>query len=140
MFSENNWTPFLLIAVLVIAALAAVSFTGRLGGDGSIEKLTPQEYASNFVETDSPHLLIDVRTPAEFATGSIEGAVNIPVDSITQHLDQIPDDQPVVLYCRSGNRSMQAARKLESRGYSQLYDLGGVGAWQSAGYALQTPN
>ena len=50
---------------------------------------------------------------------------------------EISRDKPVVLYCRSGNRSNQAAQILEGAGYKGVYDLGGIIAWQAAGYPLQ---
>ncbi len=130
-----NWTLILVIAALVIAGLVVVSCSGNT--NSAVDLIKPQEYMSQFVETDTPHLLIDVRTPAEFQSGAIPGAINIPVDTITQHLDQIPQDQPVVLYCRSGNRSNQAAKKLAKEGYDELFDLGGIMDRQSAGLPVQ---
>jgi len=98
--------------------------------------IAPQAYVAQYVDAQVGHVLIDVRTPEEFASGYIEGAVNIPLDQISNRLSEIPQDQQVVLYCRSGNRSNQAASILRSAGYSNILDLGGVIAWQSAGYSL----
>ena len=96
----------------------------------------PQDYVSRYVKAQADHLLIDVRTPQEFASGHIDGAINIPLDQIGRRLSEIPKDRQVVLYCRSGNRSNQAAGLLKSAGYNNILDLGGVIAWQSAGYNL----
>jgi rhodanese-related sulfurtransferase len=74
-----------------------------------------------------------VRTPAEFASGHIAGARNIAVQVLPQRLSEIPKDKPVVIYCRSGNRSKQAMRYLSQAGYNDLYDLGGIMAWQAQG-------
>jgi len=63
--------------------------------------------------------------------------VNISVDQLAQRLSEIPKDKPVVLYCRSGNRSNQAAQILERAGYSQIYDLGGIITWAQQGYPIQ---
>ncbi|MCA9914215.1 MAG: rhodanese-like domain-containing protein, partial [Anaerolineae bacterium] len=83
------------------------------------------------------HLLIDVRTPAEYASGHIAGSINIPVEELSNRLSEVPQGEEIVVYCRSGNRSATAARILADNGYSPVYDLGGIIAWQSAGYPLE---
>lgn len=100
-------------------------------------KITPQEYQEQFATSGAQHQLIDVRTPEEFASGHIAGAVNIPIQELPQRLSEVSMDQPVVLYCRSGNRSAQAAQFLAQADYPQIYDLGGVIAWQQAGLRLE---
>ena len=72
--------------------------------------------------------LIDVRTPGEFASGHIDGAVNIPVQELAQRLGEVPQG-PVVLYCRSGARSGNAANFLLSEGWTEVYNLGPMSAW-----------
>lgn len=70
-------------------------------------------------------ILLDVRTPEEFAAGHLEGAVNIPVHEVEARLGELPDrDKPVVVYCRSGRRSAQAKAVLERSGYAHVHDLG----------------
>ncbi len=64
--------------------------------------------------------LIDVRSPMEFASGSVKGAVNIPLDRIALDFNKIRKEKPVVVFCRSGNRSSQAKSILESKGYTVL--------------------
>lgn len=70
--------------------------------------------------------LIDVRTPREFAANGLDAAINIPVQELPQRYDELDDlDQPVVLYCRSGNRSAHAKTLLENEfGSEEIYDLG----------------
>ncbi len=72
--------------------------------------------------------LIDVRTPQEFAQEHIKQSINIPLtDDFTKQLpNQITKDTPIYLYCRSGNRSNQAAQQLISSGYINVYDLGSI--------------
>jgi rhodanese-related sulfurtransferase len=82
-------------------------------------------------------LLLDVRTPEEFNSGHIAGAVNIAVEQLSERLSEVPQDKPVVLYCRSGNRSGQAAQILERAGYTQIYDLGGIITWQQQGFPVE---
>jgi phage shock protein E len=99
-------------------------------------KIAPQQYQQQFT-AEAPHQLIDVRTAEEFASGHIPGALNIPVQELEQRLGEVASDQPVVLYCRSGNRSAQAAQILGDAGYGQIYDLGGIAAWQQAGLPIE---
>lgn len=74
-------------------------------------------------------LLYDVRTPEEFAEGDVEGAVNLPVDSIADRLAEVPEGKAVVVYCRSGGRSARAAKALHEAGRGPVYDLGPMSAW-----------
>lgn len=87
--------------------------------------------------TGGDHILIDVRTPEEYATGHIADSVNIPLDVLGARMSEIPRNGPVVLYCRSGNRSATAINILDAAGYSDLYDLGGIIDWVTAGYPVQ---
>lgn len=74
--------------------------------------------------------LIDVRSPAEFADGHLPNAVNIPLQILPQHLSTLePKDKPIVLYCRSGNRSGQAASILKDAGFSAVHNLGAMSKW-----------
>lgn len=71
--------------------------------------------------------ILDVRSPAEFAAGHVEGAVNIPVDVLGARLSQLgPKTRPVVLYCRSGARSAAAASMLKQAGYTEIADVGAM--------------
>ena len=93
--------------------------------------------------------LIDVREPAEYATGHIEGAINIPRGVLefevqaTPALDNVTDpalalrDRPIVLYCRSGGRAALAADSLGQMGFTRVVSLaGGIGAWREGGGAV----
>ncbi|MFO8155057.1 MAG: rhodanese-like domain-containing protein [Pseudomonadota bacterium] len=70
--------------------------------------------------------LVDVRGPDEFARGSIEGAVNIPVQILPQQVDQLDREKPVVLFCATGARSMQAQMLLGQLGFENVHNLGSV--------------
>lgn len=76
--------------------------------------------------------LLDVRTPAEFSEGHIDGATNIPVQELEARLASIPakKDQDVVVYCRSGARSAKAAGMLKAAGFTKVHDLGGMSNWK----------
>lgn len=78
--------------------------------------------------------LIDVREPAEYATGHIKGSTLMPLSQLNNYRNQIPHDLPVVVVCRSGQRSSMAAQWLESNGWSNIYNTrGGMLAWSKAG-------
>jgi phage shock protein E len=115
---------------LVLVACSPASTTGVSG------KISPQDYVTQYVNATKSHILLDVRTPEEFASGYIEGALNIPVQVLAQNLSLLPKDQEIVIYCRSGNRSAQAAEILGQNGYDAVLDMGGIIAWQNAGYTL----
>ena len=74
--------------------------------------------------------LVDVRTESEFRAGHLEGAINIPLQSLLQRSKELePKDKPIVVYCRSGRRSDMARRQLQEAGFSGVYDLGPQTAW-----------
>lgn len=80
------------------------------------------------VEVSSETTIIDVRTPAEFAEGHLEGAVNIDVQSpsFASTISSLPADGEYVVYCRSGNRSAQAISQMNQMGFTNLTDAGSV--------------
>jgi phage shock protein E len=80
-------------------------------------------------------VVIDVRSPGEYASGHVDGALNLPLDRIaTDIVQQVPDrDQPLVLYCQSGMRSGSACAVLAQLGYTSVVNGGSAGA-----VALQT--
>jgi rhodanese-related sulfurtransferase len=78
--------------------------------------------------------LIDVRTEMEVAQGKIDGATHIPLHLLPLRAEDLPKDQRVVFYCRSGARSSQACAFMLSKGHDQVYNLrGGILAWIGAG-------
>lgn len=76
-------------------------------------------------------ILLDVRTKEEFSDGHIEGAVNLPLDRITQAEESFPDfSVPLFVYCRSGARSSQAVAMLQQMGYEAARNIGGILHWK----------
>ncbi|RHX87008.1 rhodanese-like domain-containing protein [Leptospira stimsonii] len=72
-------------------------------------------------------LVVDVRTPQEFESGHYTNAVNIPLDQISSRLEEFgPLDRKIVLYCRSGRRSQEALKVLQSKGFSNAINAGGL--------------
>ena len=79
-------------------------------------------------------LLIDVREPDEWAAGHVAGATHIPLGDLAARLAEVPRDRPVLLFCRSGNRSGKATAFLRQHGFGQAANVeGGIIAWQGAG-------
>ncbi|MFN3528964.1 MAG: rhodanese-like domain-containing protein [Bacteroidia bacterium] len=71
--------------------------------------------------------ILDVRSPMEYQSGHIEGAVNIPVDEIAHRTDELKAlTPPFILYCRSGARSSMAAQYMMQAGFSEVYNAGGL--------------
>ncbi|MGQ9887998.1 MAG: rhodanese-like domain-containing protein [Aggregatilineales bacterium] len=119
-----------LLPGIINAEIEAAKAQSALSSVGP-QRLEPAEYMAQFAS--ALHFLLDVRTPEEFASGHLDGATNINVQELQSRLSEIPRDRPVVLYCRSGNRSAQAARMLQAAGFTSVYDLGGIIAWERAG-------
>mgnify|MGYP003610801277 CR=1 FL=1 len=83
--------------------------------------------------------LIDVRTPEEFASGHIDGAINLSLQEIEAgKLPTAAKDRAVYVYCRSGNRSAQAVTILKQAGYANVIDLGAMSAVQAIGGTVKT--
>lgn len=127
----------LIVSACAPAPAPAPSAASTESTASQIQTLAPTAYQSQFVESSQAHLLVDVRTAEEFASGHIPGAVNIPLQELEGRLAEVPADSPVVVYCRSGNRSAQAADLLHEAGYTQVYDLGGITAWHAQGLPVQ---
>ena len=87
--------------------------------------------AVTVMEEESGYIILDVRTPEEFAEKHIPGALNIPNDTIgMEPIPELPDkDQLILVYCRSGNRSKQASEKLVTLGYTNIVEFGGINDW-----------
>jgi len=96
----------------------------------SFTSITPEE-AKMRLDRDAEVILLDVRTKEEYGDGHIEGSILIPVDNLEEEAGKnLPDKEtPIFVYCRSGNRSLVAANILVDRGYTNVYDLGGIGDW-----------
>ena len=84
-----------------------------------------------------PFMFLDVRTPEEYAEGHIQGAILMPVQTLSAHLKEIPKNKQVYVYCHSGTRSARAAKMLAKHGFTNIENvLGGIEAWKKSGYAV----
>lgn len=82
-------------------------------------------------------VLVDVRTVDEFAEGHVPGAVNIPMDQLSERAGELDKSQDVYLICRSGGRSARAGKQLAELGFSPVNVEGGTLAWIEAGQAVE---
>ena len=115
----------LLLSVLFLAGCALPA-----GQEVSYRQINMDE-AITMMEEGSSYIILDVRTPEEFADKHIPGAINIPNETIsTEEIPELPDkDQLILVYCRSGNRSKQASEKLAALGYTNIVEFGGINDW-----------
>lgn len=141
--SQFQNRPIVLVALAVLTViLGAVAWiaASRIGSPELAappsQLIAPDAYQDQF-GGGTEHLLIDVRTPEEFSTGHIPGSVNINVETLANRLDEVPAGVPIVVYCRSGNRSATAAQILVNAGFSPVFDLGGIQQWVAEGYPTE---
>lgn len=122
--------------VLILCITLFTLLTGCGKGDSmdnnteqqlDFQQLSMQE-GLELMEADTDYILLDVRRIDEFEAGHIPGAINIPNESIgTEEIAELPDkNQTIYVYCRSGNRSKQAANKLVQLGYTNVIEFGGI--------------
>ena len=116
----------LLMLVLCLGMLAAC---GKDDGDTPVK--TTAEEAKEIMDSQEGYIILDVRTQAEYDEGHIPGAVLIPNTEIEDRAEgELPDkDQLILVYCRSGNRSKQAAQILARLGYTNIKEFGGIIDW-----------
>ena len=116
--------PFLL-SLLLLAGCAAPAEQ-----EPSYLQISTDE-AIAMMEEKNNYIILDVRTPEEFADKHIPDAINIPNESIgTEEILALPDkEQLILVYCRSGNRSKQASQKLAALGYTNIAEFGGINDW-----------
>ena len=116
------------------------SFWGLFGQTNKFKTVDAAEFAKAVADTS--YVVLDVRTPAEYAEGHIPGTnfnIDVLEDSYTEiALKNLPTEKPVALYCRSGNRSKNAASILAEKGY-EVVELGsGFRGWVAAGKEVET--
>ena len=113
--------------------LSALLFSGCVASHNSADsyRQISMEQAVLLMEREIGYIILDVRTPQEFAAGHIPNAINIPNETIgASEISALPDkDQLILVYCRSGRRSKEAAQKLVSLGYTSIVEFGGILDW-----------
>lgn len=124
-----------LIGGLILVAAAVLGFVFLGQPDTATQALPAEVSVQDAVELrDQGAFILDVRQPEEWQEGHIPGATLIPLGELPGRLDEVPKDKPVVVYCRSGNRSQEGRDILQQAGYGQVTSMaGGIRAWLAAG-------
>ena len=117
--------PFILSIMLLSSCSAA-------GGATTGYRQISMDEAVEMMKKESGYIILDVRRPGEYAEGHIPCAINLPNESIgTAAIDELPDKaQLILVYCRSGRRSKEAAEKLVKLGYTNVVEFGGILDWK----------
>ena len=117
----------LLLTIFAVLLL----LTGCGAEDAPTYRQVSSDEAAAMMASESDYLILDVRTREEYEQGHIPGAVCVPNESIgSGELSALPrKDQLILIYCRSGNRSKQAAQKLADAGYTNIVEFGGILSW-----------
>jgi thioredoxin 1 len=124
-----------LIIILLIATIASCS-----NGQSSISKLDAKAFSEKIKSTENP-IIIDVRTPGEFASGHLANAVNMNWNdaSVEEQLKKLDPSKSYFLYCLSGGRSSSAAEFMRANGFKNVTELtGGIMKWRAAGLPEST--
>ncbi len=123
---------YVLIAVIVIGVLLVLKRRGSSG----ITRDAMQEA----LERGEKMLLLDVRSPAEFSSGHVPGAVNVPHDRVLSAPDEVSSNKSerIVVYCERGPRALMAQRALTKAGFTNVVHLmGDMSGWRSSGLSVE---
>ncbi len=120
------------LLILALSLFLAGCMVTKTSETSSSYKTISSKEAQQMIEDNKDALILDVRTAAEYESGHIPNAVNLSNEDIQAgKVDSLKDkSQLIMVYCRSGNRSRQAAQKLAELGYTNVVDFGGIQSWQ----------
>lgn len=126
----ENKKMIVILAVIIIVGIGVFIFNNNRESDTQYVKISAKE-AKEIIDTERNIIILDVRREDEYQTGHIEDAVCIPNEVISNQAESLlPDkEQEILVYCRSGNRSRQAANKLLDLGFTNVKDFGGIIDW-----------
>ncbi len=124
---------WLLIAAVLLLSVALVACNGQDDSqeNTAYEQITPAE-AKALMDSEQDYVILDVRTPEEFAAEHIAGAILIPDYEIGEKAESILHDKDklILVYCKSGRRSKNAAKELAALGYTNIKEFGGIDDWE----------
>ena len=129
-----------LITICVLFALFITACKNETKNPNEIITVVSPEEMQTLLKLDDVQF-IDVRTPEEYSEGYIDGSQNIDFRSPTfdQDIVNLDKNKPVVLYCKSGNRSGKCSQKMKDAGFTKIYDLeGGISRWKHEGFEIKT--
>ena len=116
---------------LILSSLLLTSCTSKNSTSAGYREISMDE-AVAMMKNEKNYVILDVRTPEEYADGHIPGAINVPNENIeNSEIKELPDKERLILvYCRSGRRSKEAAKKLLNLGYTNIVEFGGIIDWK----------
>ena len=124
---------WLLVIAALLLSLTFIACNRQIDpqGGAAYEQITPAK-AKELMDSEKDYIILDVRTPEEFAEGHIAGAILLPDYEIGENASRVltDKDQLVLVYCRSGRRSKNAASKLAALGYTNIKEFGGIMDWE----------
>ncbi len=130
---KNLFTLFLSIVVLIGACQSGDNSSNEENhADGTFERLNVAQFQAKLSVATNPQL-IDVRTPEEYAAGTIMDAVNMNFhdDDFDQQLNTLDKSKPVYIFCQAGGRSLKTAKKMQALGFQEIYELEiGYSGWE----------
>jgi rhodanese-related sulfurtransferase len=135
-----KWTIIAILGVLAVAVIAGV----LLNRPADVANSSTNQSLSAEISVDKAYkmyedgtFLLDVRTQEEWNDYHVPDTTLIPLDQLADRLSEVPKDQPVVVVCRSGNRSQQGRDILKQAGFEQVTSMaGGLKTWQAQGYPV----
>ena len=117
---------------LLLSALMFAGCAGTSNNHTNTYRSITMDEAVTMMAQETGYIILDVRRPDEYAAGHIPNAINVPNESIgTDEIPELPNkDQLIMVYCRSGRRSKEAAEKLVKLGYTNIVEFGGILDWK----------
>ena len=117
---------------ILLSALLLTACAGTGNNQTNTYRRISMDEAVAMMEWESGYIILDVRRPDEYAAGYILNAINIPNENIgTDEIPELPDkNQLILVYCRSGRRSKEAAEKMVKLGYTNIVEFGGILDWK----------
>ena len=124
-------------ALIVLLALSGAPALAGTDAPAPAPSISPAELQARRASGKGP-VVVDVRTPAEYATGHIPGAVNIPYDQVAERIGEVEAPHGVALYCMVGPRARKGEEALLASGYASVFHIeGGLAAWQADGLPVE---
>jgi len=140
-----RWIAAAALAIVAVATTAGVSACSSSKSAGSTtcpatgQHMTASDFSTAMKAPGT--IVLDVRTPAEYASGHLPAAQNIDIEApdFTTRIGALDKNATIAVYCRSGNRSGAVLEQMTAAGFTHVYDLaGGIGAWQNIGGPMTT--
>jgi rhodanese-related sulfurtransferase len=144
--NQTRQRQYLIVGIVLVVIILGIGGTGILPRISGNTQATSTTVVNNQrVSVDAAYqlyqeevLTVDVRTPEEWEEGHIPGATLIPLNELVERAGELPKGDPILLYCRSGNRSLQALNLLAAQGFQNLSSMdGGINDWAAAGYPVE---